>query len=375
MSGALFVLAAAVFAGAVLYGKQSRSQEKSPPITLLDINRAYLKVTRQVRAAVVEVSVKEVRIIFGKSRTSELSLSGTVWDAEGHIVTLVRGLKRGSQILVKPLDTLDGAGKPISATWLGSDDKTGLAVLKATLNGRATVLKQRSANRALVPGSLIVTVGNPFGFRSSVRMGNIAGLNRTTTMGEVSFQNAMEITSPVNPGDPGGLVVDARGELIGIMASSLRNPAFSRSRELGDPFEAMGRQAAYSGAQGIGFAIPIKTVIEAVARIKAQKKAKKAWLGVDVRPLAAFSSRDRKQLGLEDYEGGVLIVAITVGSPADKAGLRSGDLILNWDAKKITELQELAASVRNTRMGTTVKVSIVRRGTTKELSVEFSLGQ
>jgi S1-C subfamily serine protease len=370
LSGSLFILGAGIFLGSLFYGSPSISQNAPPPtITLLDIERSYLGISKNSRAAVVEITVSGARIIFGEKHPDELSMSGTVWDDQGHIVTLTKGLKRGSQIMIKPIDTLSGTQKAVPATWLGSDEETGLALLKAELKGRVTVLKHRSATSLpkLQPGSLVVTVGNPFGFRSSVRLANIAGLQRRTKVGDVSTQEAMQLTVPVNPGDPGGVVVDARGEMIGLMVSSLRNRG-GRGRP-GNLMEELDRRS-YSGAQGIGFAIPSSVIETAIARIRAQKVEKKAWLGVEVRNLSVFTIRDRKRLGLEGQTG-IIIFAIAVGSPAEKAGLRSGDLIQSWGETKIKTLKELAGSVGKAKIGSTVKVVIIRQSESKELTIEL----
>lgn len=362
-SGSLIVLAASILFGAVFYSQQSSSQEApKPAVTLEDIDRAYLEASANARAAVTMIDVRQTRIVFGQKDEWKLSLSGTVWDEAGHIVTVARGLKPGSQIFVKPVDTLGGSQKEVQATWIGSDEKTGLALLKAELKGRVRVLKHRPKNSApaLRPGSLIVTAGNPCGFQSLVRVGNIAGLNREMRLGEKTLKNAMLISAPVNPGDPGGVVVDSRGQMIGIMLSSVRNRRGRRSvLENFDP----------SPAQSISFAIPVDTVSEAVTRILAQKKEKKVWLGVEVRDLSIFSPRDKKRLGLEDQEG-IIVFAIAVGSPAEKAGLSSGDLFQTWNGQKISSVTELAQAVRSSKPGP-VKVTILRRGKSQELTVEM----
>ncbi|MDF1667463.1 MAG: PDZ domain-containing protein [Planctomycetota bacterium] len=364
VSGSLLILACGIFLGSLFYSKQSSSQETpKPAVSLEDVNRAYLEASKDARAAVTMIDVRQTRIIFGQKDEWKLSLSGTVWDEDGHIVTVARGLKAGSQIFVKPVDTLGGTLKEVEATWIGSDEETGLALLKAKLKGRVKVLSHRQKNSlpALQPGSLIVTAGNPCGFQSLVRVGNIAGLNRTMRLGESTLKNAMLITAPVNPGDPGGVVVDSKGQMIGIMLSSVRNRG-SRGNRMLDSFGS-------TPAQSVSFAIPVETVNEAVTRILAQKKEKKVWLGVEVRDLSIFSARDKKRLGLENQEG-IIVFAIAVGSPAEKAGLSSGDLIKTWNGKAINKVAELAQAVRGSKPGN-VKVTIIRRGKSQELSVEM----
>jgi serine protease DegS len=224
--------------------------------------------------------------------------SGVIISPEGHILTNNHVIEDAEQFQVSLAD-----GTELEAEVIGTDADTDLAVLRARADHLPVATLGRS--RDLQVGDVVLAIGNPFGVGQTVTMG-IVGATGRTQLGINSLENFIQTDAAINPGNSGGALVNAHGEVIGINTA-----IFSRS----------------GGSQGVGFAIPIDLAKGVLEQIVAQGHMVPGWIGVtaqDVTPDLAES------FGLHDAQG-VLVSGVLENGPADRAGLRPGDVITRVD--------------------------------------------
>jgi serine protease Do len=196
-------------------------------------------------------------------------------------------------------------------------------------------------------GQFVLAVGNPFGLGQTVTMGIVSAVGRGN-LSIVDYEDFIQTDAPINPGNSGGALVDIHGALIGINTAIL-----SRS----------------GGNQGIGFAVPINMARDVMQRLIKDGKVVRGWLGVSIQPVTPAMA---KAMGL-NKSGGALIGDVTPGSPADKAGLRRGDIVLSINGEAINETRELSLKVSMLAPGTTARLRVHRdRG---EVEIPVVLGE
>lgn len=388
LSGALVLgLSAGVF-GSLAFAPQAESQGRPiPGAVLLELDSALQGTTARARKAVVGIIAQQRLIEDEKERVHTISLSGTVWDDEGQIVTFGHSLQGATEILVRPADEPEDASW-VPARLIGVDPQTHLALLQAELGTRAQALPRvpLASRRPLRPGALALAVGNPYGLFGSARLANVAGVGRRMSYGSVTTERAIEISAPVNPGDPGGLVADVSGQLLGIMASSLRqagtssaqdaiNALLEETRERRDVesrerlLAELSRVSALSSAQGIGFVIALEDVEAAVARIREEARRERVWLGVRVTALPGAWREKLEKDGLIAADEGVIVVGVVSDSPAREAGLQYQDIVLRWGDQAINDVRQLEAQVLKARPGDSAEVKVLRGGELVKLKV------
>jgi serine protease Do len=255
-----------------------------------------------------------------------------------------------SGILVTNNHVVDGAesitvtlhsGEEYKAEVIGTDAPTDIAVLKITPKKPLPAVKFGDSDKVRV-GDWVITIGNPFGLSGSVTAGIISARNRDINTG--LYDDFLQTDSPINPGNSGGPMFNMDGEVIG-MNTAIFSP---------------------SGANnGIGFAIPSNMTKSIVAQLRASGKVKRGWLGVSFQ---VVTKEMAESLGLKSANG-ALVASVTAGGPADKGGIKDGDVIIQFDGKDITDTQRLPSIVANTPIGKTVKVVVVRKGKPLTLSV------
>ncbi|RLG35794.1 serine protease [Methanosarcinales archaeon] len=244
-------------------------------------------------------------------------------------------------------------GTQRSGTLIGSDPMTDVAVIEASLPAHIQPLTLGDSDN-IRPGQLAIAIGNPYALDNTITLGIISGLDRTiTTEGGYTIEGVIQTDAAINPGNSGGPLLNARGEVIGINSAIL-------------PF-----------ADGIGFAIPINTAKKVSSEIIAHGKVLRPWLGItgmDLTPELA------EMLGL-DLDGGVIIVDVFEGDPADEAGLRGssshigaedfepGDIIIEFDGKKIFTMNELIKAILEHEIGDEVEIGYVRDGVEERVNV------
>jgi Do/DeqQ family serine protease len=265
-----------------------------------------------------------------RERPFQSAGSGVIFDAKnGYIVTNAHVVENATEITVTLQD-----GRDLKAEVLGSDAPSDVAVLKVKSEGLAQITLGDSA-RAEV-GDFVVAIGNPFGLQHTVTSGIISGLSRSGINPD-GYEDFIQTDASINPGNSGGALVNLRGELIGINTAIL-----SRS----------------GGNIGIGFAIPVNMARSVMEQLIKYGSVKRGQLGVSmytVTPDIAHS------LGLPNAVG-ALVSQVVEGSPADKAGIRTGDVITSVNGQPVKSNSELRNTIGLLRVGDRVDIGLVRDG-------------
>lgn len=238
--------------------------------------------------------------------------SGVILSEEGYIVTNNHVIDKADEITV----TLPGKDKTYEAKLIGTDPKSDIALIKIdTKDKLEPVMLGDSSN--LKVGDLVFAIGNPFGVGQSVTQGIISAQHKNG-IGINEYENFIQTDASINPGNSGGALVDSRGALIGINTAIL-----SRS----------------GGNNGIGFAIEVNMVKDVVQRLVKDGKIERAYLGVQIGNL------DDKLTNLYSHNKGALIIDVSENTPAQKAGLQRGDLIIKVNGKSIKNAADLKNSI------------------------------
>jgi serine protease Do len=264
--------------------------------------------------------------------------SGVIVDAEGYILTSNHVIQGADEIKVTLLDKRELKGEVI-----GSDPLTDIAVIKIGADNLSTI--QWGDSDTLKVGEIVLAIGSPYGLTGTVTMGIVSAVGRAN-VGIADYEDFIQTDAAINPGNSGGALVNERGELVGINAA-----IFSTS----------------GGYQGIGFAVPsnmAKSVMESLIKTG---KVVRGWLGVTVQPLTPELA---KQFNLKEDKG-ALIGDVVEGGPAEKAGISRGDVITEYEGKKIEDPNQLRNMVANTEPGKEVEMTIVREKRTEKIRVRI----
>ena len=263
--------------------------------------------------------------------------SGVVIDGErGYILTNAHVVKGAQKVTVSLAD-----GRQFDARVVGIDPLTEVAVVKVEGNDLPEATLGSSADLPI--GSWVIAIGNPFGFENSVTVGVLSARDRQIS-GEntILLQDLLQTDASINPGNSGGALVDLDGRVIGMPTAVI-------------PY-----------AQGMGFAVSIDTAKEVAERLI--ETGAMPWLGIDHRSLLP---QEAKQLGLPEGKG-TMIFGVAPRGPADAAGLRPGDLVINIAEKPTDTSSALGKAIRSHNAGDRVDVTIIRDG--KEMTVGVTLG-
>ena len=266
--------------------------------------------------------------------------SGVIVSSEGYIITNSHVVKDADEIKVTLTDKREFIGKVI-----GSDLKTEIAVVKIDATGLPTVPWGNSDK--LQVGEVVLAVGNPFGLNQTVTMGIVSALGRAN-VGIADYEDFIQTDAAINPGNSGGALVNVRGEVVGINTA-----IYSTS----------------GGYQGIGFAIPSNMVKSIMESLITGGKVVRGWLGVSIQKVTPELA---KQFDLKD-EIGALVGDVVENGPAEKAGLQRGDIIFEYDGKKIEEPYILRNMVANTLPGEQHTIKVLRDG--KERTMTVTVGE
>jgi serine protease Do len=273
-------------------------------------------------------------------RESQALGSGFVIDEEGYIATNRHVIEGADQVLV----TLD-AGQEITATVVGQDEHTDLALLKIDPPEGLPTLTFGDSDRARV-GEWVVAIGNPFGLGGTATAGIISARGRDIQSGP--YDDYLQIDASINFGNSGGPVFNAAGEVIGINTA-----IFSPN----------------GGNIGIGFAIPANQAKKVIADLKENGQVNRGWLGVQIQGLDEGLAQG---LGFAGTEG-ALIADVVADGPADRAGLRPGDIVTEFAGKAVDSPKALGRLVAEQASGSRASMTVWRDGSERELSVQ--LGQ
>jgi serine protease DegQ len=268
--------------------------------------------------------------------------SGVIVSPQGIILTNHHVIEGADEIEVAFAD-----GRKRNAKLIGSDPETDIAVLKidaTDLPNPITLGKMESVH----VGDVVLAIGNPFGVGQTVTSGIVSALGRNQ-LGINTFENFIQTDAAINPGNSGGALVDTKGNLIGINTA-----IYSRS----------------GGNMGIGFAIPINTAKQVMESILTNGSVTRGWIGVEPQNL---SKELAESLNLPKDSTGVLISGVLDGGPADKAGIKPGDVLTQVNGQKVSDVVTLLNRIAQTNPGDEAKVTLLRKG--KEMSLKVQVGK
>lgn len=385
----VFLLIVGVFAGLVIASKagvaslaESQEEVKPAPSITASLDTAVINVAQVVGKAVVSISTEHIskpqggrkyyygqpfnapfgdndpfrdffEDFFGNLPEREFKQvglgSGVVIDPRGYILTNEHVVENADKITVTLPD-----GREFKGEVKGKDPRSDLAVIKINATGLpSTVLGDSSAVKI---GQWVVAIGNPFGFaldnpEPTVTVGVISALHRSLGRAlsrDKDFSDLIQTDAAINPGNSGGPLVNLKGEIIGI------NTAL---------FSTTG------GYQGVGFAIPVNTAKRIISRLIEGKEIAYGWLGLTVQDL---NDDLAAQFGLGS-KNGVLIAKVIENGPAQKAGLKDGDVIKRFGEADIKNVKELLSVVGSAEVGRKIRVSVVREK--KDITVDVIVAQ
>jgi len=266
--------------------------------------------------------------------------SGFVYDNHGHIVTNNHVVENAEKIEVTFYD-----GVKASAKVVGTDNKTDVAVIKVD-NTSFPALPKGDSTKLRV-GELVMAVGSPFNLSQSVTTGIISALERNNLgiIGDQGYESFIQTDAAINRGNSGGPLVNMNGEVIGINAA-----IFTGS----------------TGNDGIGFTIPMKIASGVADMLIKDGKVRYARVGIALGSLDAAAAR---QLGLDENTKGVLVNDVLAGSPAEKAGIKSGDVIVGFDGEKVSEGSSFRYKVATSEPGKPYELVYLRDGKRRTASI------
>lgn len=259
--------------------------------------------------------------------------SGFIISKQGFIITNNHVIAGADEIKVRLSD-----GREFKAEVKGSDEKLDLALIKIDAKEDLPVAELGDSAQIRV-GEWVMAIGNPFGLAQTVTAGIVSATGRV--IGSGPYDDFIQTDASINPGNSGGPLFNAEGKVIGI------------------------NTAIVAGGQGIGFAIPVNMAKDVLSQLEEKGKVTRGWLGVTMQPM---SPELAKSFGLEG-EKGALVTDVVKDGPAANAGLRSGDIILEFDGKKINEMSELPRLVAAEPIGKAVKIKVLREGKPREFTV------
>ena len=278
---------------------------------------------------------------FGTPQTRKASAlgSGFIIDSKGIVITNNHVIKGAEDIVVR----VEG-DKEYKAKVLGADPLSDIAVLKIESKEKLTSVKFGDSDKARI-GDWVIAIGNPFGLGGTVTSGIISARNRDIGMSR--YEDFIQTDASINVGNSGGPLFDMNGEVIGINTAIL----------------------GQAGSIGIGFAIPSNSAKKVIEQLIEFGETKRGWLGVRIQ-VVTKEIADVEKL---DKPRGALVASVAEGSPSDKAGIKAGDIILEFNGVLINEMKELPKIVAQTDVGKTVEVKVWRNG--KEISKKIKLGR
>ncbi len=328
-------------------GKQSLSPK---PNGVVKSEQAFVTVAKAVTPVVVNISITRrtkteekdssdfpfqgpLRRFFGDKfgrphdRKGDGSGSGVIIQSDGLIVTNNHVIEDADSIKVLLSDKREFIG-----TVVGTDPKTDLAVVRINASGLPTIPWGISSR--LQVGEYILAVGNPFGLTQTVTMGIVSAVGRAN-IGLAEYEDFIQTDAAINPGNSGGAMVNIQGELVGINTA-----IFTRS----------------GGYMGIGFAVPSDMVQSVVGSLVKSGKVVRGWLGVAIQEV---TPQIAKGLGLQEAKG-ALVSEVMAGSPAEKAGFQTGDVILSFNGQAVKDTNQLRHIVAKALAGDHLKVQVIR---------------
>ncbi len=274
-----------------------------------------------------------------RERREQALGSGVILSEDGYIITNNHVVDGADEIKVSLADDKT----TFDAKVIGTDSHTDIAVLK--VEGRKLPAITLTDSDKLEVGDFVLAIGNPFGVGQTVTAGIVSAKGRGG-MGIVDYEDFIQTDASINPGNSGGALVDAEGRLVGINTAIL-----SRT----------------GGNQGVGFAVPINLARYVMERLVADGKVTRGYLGVMIQPVTEDLATEFK---LKD-QSGALVGEVTPNSPAAEAGLKEGDVVVEFKGKKVADSRQFRLMVAQTAPGTKVTIKVMRDGEEKTCTVKL----
>ncbi len=362
----LFLIGALAFSTHFLFAEQQAAPETNGTSLLEQTSKAFTKIAKTAMPATVFIKTTLCapqqeeymspfdfhgddffQRFFGNSpfgrqqpplQQATASGSGFLISEDGYIVTNSHVIKDAKQIIVVLND-----GREFTATIKGSDPRTDLAVLK--IEGEGFPFLRFGDSDALEIGEWVVAIGNPFALEASLTVGVVSAKGRQD-LGIAAFEDFIQTDAAINPGNSGGPLLNLHGEVIGVNTAIM-----TRS----------------GGYMGIGLSIPSKMVQHIADQIIQGGGVKRAYLGVLLQPV---DKQLAEAMSLEKQEG-ILISDVVKGSPAEKAGLKQGDIILAYDNKPIKSMTKFRNEIAMMPPGSTITLTISRSGKTMQITASM----
>ena len=261
--------------------------------------------------------------------------TGMIMDAQGHILTNYHVAGKASKLEVQLAN-----GRKYSAKIVGGDPKTDLAVIRISSADALPFVTFGDSDRMEV-GEWVVAIGHPRGLDQTVTQGIISAKHRMGILDPSSYQDFIQTDAAINPGNSGGPLLNLQGEVIGVNAVIISESG---------------------GYEGIGFAIPSNIALHIARSLISSGKVERGWLGLTIQDVP------RARAGAEAQKG-ALIESVAKGGPADKGGLKKGDVVTAFDGRPIPDAGTLRNQIANTSIGAGAKITILRNGKKQEIMV------
>jgi serine protease Do len=262
--------------------------------------------------------------------------SGFILSPDGYILTNAHVVEHADEVVVRLADH-----RELPAEIVGADARTDVALLKIDASGLPTIPVGDA--RHLEVGQWVVAIGSPFGLESTATAGIVSAVGRSLP-GD-TYVPFIQTDVAINPGNSGGPLLDTDGRVVGI-----NSQIFSRT----------------GGYMGLSFAVPIDLATHVASQLKETGHVQHGWLGIQIQPV----SQDLATAFGLDRPRGALVAGVTADSPADKAGIEAGDIVLGYDGKPIDQLGDLPALVGNTMPGHQAHLDVLRNGSESKIVVD-----
>lgn len=305
---------------------------------------------------VVEKSENKVVTVTAKARGQSIGTgSGAIYKIDGktlYIITNNHVVADGDEAVVTFAN-----GKNKKVEIVGKDELTDLALLKATIDFDAEAFSIGDSS-LVKKGEYVLAMGSPLGieYQGSVSGGLISGVNRRMELdidnnGVADWDvNVLQTDAAINPGNSGGPLINMAGQLIGINSMKISDES----------------------VEGFGFALPINEVLPIISQLEKDGKVVRPILGISVQPISQLSTLDRAYLNIPaNVKGGLLIVNVAANTPAAKAGIEMGDILLKFDGKDVEDFKQFRQLLYSKKVGDKVRISYERK--TKEIEKTITL--
>ncbi|MGI6230283.1 MAG: S1C family serine protease [Tractidigestivibacter sp.] len=343
--GAVVLVLVLMGTGVIKFGSSSSSSSSSSTSDNGTINITTSDEDASTAEAVAAKAMDSVVSVYVTTDEGEGLGSGVILDTDGDIITNYHVIDGATDISV----TI--SGKSYSASVVGSDSSSDIAVIKADLQGDSVTPIEVGDSDELNVGSWVMTIGSPFGLDQSVSTGVVSALYRNTMLesssGETIYANLIQVDAAINPGNSGGALVNDQGQLVGICT------LYSSDTE---------------SFAGIGFAIPGNYAVNIAQQIINGETVTHAYIGLTMQTVNATNARYNNL----SVNQGAYVTAVTEGSPADEAGIEAGDIVIAVDGEEITSASGMILEVRSHDIGDTITVTVMRGD--QQMDFEVTLG-